>query len=368
MALASSNIKISDVKTALGETTNSLKSLCTSDKINKWSLWKPIQYNSSITESIIYQKNGGFTFPKYSSVEELTDTYLDSSSDITWTYNKPTSNYRLGDFRNYDHSAKSFCQYNITYDGNLYTVTFDNLSKYLRDFTPLQEYIECGFIVYKEDKTGNQYYIHSGPFDKNQGNIQVSMKFNVLNSGRYYAIPVLVAEPTASEFFPNSGELYYKSDMYDLPCVALDSVKRVVEYTGSSSSKFYNNLSCKLIYSYTVSEDSNGNTYVTINSLGLEIENENSTSYDIRIVVNNNGYYDDTRNMYDSTVTVGSNSTTSISSLVSENREWIKSPEHPILHFTFTTTVSGSNYTGQGSLSLPLNQDSGSTNFSIFWY
>ena len=84
MALGTTNISMSAVRTLLGESSWTLSGLCTSANINKWSKYKPVRG----------------TWP----AGEWPYTYgvlVDSS----WAYVQPNNNYRLGDFRNYDHDA-----------------------------------------------------------------------------------------------------------------------------------------------------------------------------------------------------------------------------------------------------------------------
>ena len=115
MALSSTNVKFSDVKTALGEETNSLKGLCTSNKINKWSLWKPIQKSSNINSvTDIYNSNCGFDI-----VEVKNGTISRNTISIEdWEYAKPTSNFRLGDFRNYNHSNTHWFNFSAELNSN----------------------------------------------------------------------------------------------------------------------------------------------------------------------------------------------------------------------------------------------------------
>ena len=83
MALGTTNIAMSAVRTLLGESAWTLSGLCTSDKINKWAKYKPVRG----------------TYPQ-SSIS----TYgIDVMDD--WAYIQPNSVYRLGDFRQYNHEA-----------------------------------------------------------------------------------------------------------------------------------------------------------------------------------------------------------------------------------------------------------------------
>lgn len=76
--------KISTVKNLLSVSSNSLKTLCTSPAINKWSKYKPEQNNWPASS------NGHYGIYIFND----------------WNYQKPTSGFRLGNFRNYDPGAK----------------------------------------------------------------------------------------------------------------------------------------------------------------------------------------------------------------------------------------------------------------------
>lgn len=106
---------INEVKTVLGESSTNLKSLFTSSKINKWSLWKPIKHTkvAGITESDIQSAHAGLTLQelKYNNAS-ITGTVGGTSAFKSATlypaeavYDRPiTSNIaRLGDFRWYSH-------------------------------------------------------------------------------------------------------------------------------------------------------------------------------------------------------------------------------------------------------------------------
>ena len=98
MALPTTNLKITDIKTVLGATTNKVSDLCTHSNINMWSRRKPVQ-DSRVEVPLSEVGNGnnndfGLTIPVYTG----DDTKLT-------TYTKPTYNFRLGDFRGYNHDA-----------------------------------------------------------------------------------------------------------------------------------------------------------------------------------------------------------------------------------------------------------------------
>lgn len=109
MSLSTTNISTTLVSQTIGDSSGDVGTLCTSPSINKWSKYKPISYNSVLG---IYGTSGTDT-TILASVNYGLSVY---SSDVPttafsneWTYNRPqggsTSPYRLGDFRNYNHTA-----------------------------------------------------------------------------------------------------------------------------------------------------------------------------------------------------------------------------------------------------------------------
>ena len=111
MALPITGINTTNVGQAIGFSSNNVGKLCDSPNINKWSRYKPISYNSV---GGIYGESGSDTTILKSLNFGLGATKIDRDTLTTseWTYLKPTggqySQYRLGDFRGYNHQAKPF--------------------------------------------------------------------------------------------------------------------------------------------------------------------------------------------------------------------------------------------------------------------
>lgn len=97
------NVTIKDVHDTLGESTYDLKSLCTSSKINIFSMYKPMDCTDNCYP-------GGTTgdygiIPKSCSLDEVASLYDGFCNG--WTYKRPTGNYRLSDFAGYYHGANA---------------------------------------------------------------------------------------------------------------------------------------------------------------------------------------------------------------------------------------------------------------------
>ena len=129
-------ITISQVATLLGENTRRLKALCTSSKINKWSVRKPIAHSkiADLTDAEVLAADAGMVFGNaaltpYYSAESLLSVLKKGTK---WTYTPPTGAYpnqpwRLGDFRGYVHRAGAWT--NAQLEGD---ITFDDLSRSVR--------------------------------------------------------------------------------------------------------------------------------------------------------------------------------------------------------------------------------------------
>jgi len=153
MALPTTGISTGLVKATIGASTNEVGALCTHPNINKWSRWKPVSSNKheGITIADLINKKFGFDIISKSTIFDLLTYY---STNSIWNYLKPTggasSPYRLGDFRNYDHSAyKSF---NTTQLNNFYYKTDDKIRNWIYNdqsaLTSLIRWDELGYDNY----------------------------------------------------------------------------------------------------------------------------------------------------------------------------------------------------------------------------
>lgn len=103
MALPGNGITISLVRNTLGENKNDVGQLCTSNRINQWSFYKPVTKNKLImTDADFYSVNDGFTCQSYNNAIDCWNACVNGE---TWTYQTAEAPWRLGDFRWYDHYA-----------------------------------------------------------------------------------------------------------------------------------------------------------------------------------------------------------------------------------------------------------------------
>lgn len=104
MALPTTDITTTLVKQAIGYESHNVGTLYSRPEINKWSKYKPVDYQSiaPLTDAQFKEANYGLTITN--------STNLDSP--VGWSYNKPIGGqyapYRIGDFRRYNHDALNF--------------------------------------------------------------------------------------------------------------------------------------------------------------------------------------------------------------------------------------------------------------------
>lgn len=103
--LGNTNITTTLVGNELGSSSRNVRELCTNSNINMWSRWKPIQSPNigGIDETILTQNRYGVSYASFVSMNSA-PTYFDNNMN-GWSYTRPTSIFRLGDFRNYKHNA-----------------------------------------------------------------------------------------------------------------------------------------------------------------------------------------------------------------------------------------------------------------------
>lgn len=124
--LPSTGITTKNVSSALGFSSTNVGNLCSSNKINKWSKWKPIGTNATtLDNNTISNIHSGLSIPTMNLYDyKLFATGEDFGSfniynpatQKKWTYSPPTGTasqpFRLGDFRNYQ--GASVPMFNLT--------------------------------------------------------------------------------------------------------------------------------------------------------------------------------------------------------------------------------------------------------------
>ena len=110
MALPNTNISTSLVGQTIDSGSRDVGTLCTHPNINKWSKWKPVRWNKvdDITLANLEAINYGIAYNSYANTGAIKTAY--EANEEVMAYAKPRGSlynepYRLGDFRNYEHSS-----------------------------------------------------------------------------------------------------------------------------------------------------------------------------------------------------------------------------------------------------------------------
>lgn len=109
MKLPGTDVSIMGVRNVLGHPSMDLGTLCTSDRINPFSKWKPVNCNAErLTEGLLADAKYGITILSAPGAASLVGL-IKGNGGLGFLYDRPkggvSSPYRLGDFRNYDHDA-----------------------------------------------------------------------------------------------------------------------------------------------------------------------------------------------------------------------------------------------------------------------
>lgn len=116
MALPTTGITTTIVKQAIGLASNSVNVLCNNYKINKWSKYKPVRYNSVAPNRgagadwwKATDGNCGINIPNYTTMDAMFAALR--AGTLMWEYLPPLGiagqPCRLADFRSYEHNAAS---------------------------------------------------------------------------------------------------------------------------------------------------------------------------------------------------------------------------------------------------------------------
>ena len=138
MSLGSTNITVSLVKNTLGDSAIDVGSLCLSPLVNRFSKYKPIDFNSFFPLSETDYANASYGFTLEQSVDAK------NSDNKEWKWRAPISAYRLSDFASYYHDAPVPIKHikGASFDVNRFSVGSHAI----------------GFTI-PEAPTGNEYYV-----------------------------------------------------------------------------------------------------------------------------------------------------------------------------------------------------------------
>ncbi len=200
-------VSIDDVKSVLGYGSDDLASLCTYEGINMWAKYKPVDSDNAFLDINTGWKGKrndcNINYPKATSIYDIKDYY--SQANNGFTHRTASAPYRLGDFRGYNHNARS--EYlgisttspsaedavSISAAYNLQSVDSDWIS--MKDLLNDGSSITYHFGVLLYNNNGNKLrYMRTS--DTNV------VKFTKVNAGTYTVYPFMSSVDYASSDFP----------------------------------------------------------------------------------------------------------------------------------------------------------------------
>lgn len=199
-------VSIDDVKSVLGYGSNDLASLCTYEGINMWAKYKPVDSDNAflnINTGWKGKRNDcNINYPKTTNIYDIKGYY--SQANNGFTHRTASAPYRLGDFRGYNHKAKS--EYlgisttnpsaedavSISAAYNLQSVDSDwiSMKDLLNDVSITYHF---GVLLYNNNNNKLQY-MRTSDTDV--------VKFTKVNAGTYTVYPFMSSVDYTSSDFP----------------------------------------------------------------------------------------------------------------------------------------------------------------------
>lgn len=220
-------VSIDDVKSVLGYGSNDLASLCTYEGINMWAKYKPVDSDNAFLDINTGWKGKrndcNINYPKATSIYDIKGYY--SQADNGFTYRTASAPYRLGDFRGYNHNARSeYLGIGTTSPSAEDAVSISaayNLQSVDSDWISMKDLLNDGDITYHfgvllYNNNGNKLqYMRTS--DTNV------VKFTKVNAGTYTVYPFMSSVDYTSSDFP-----LFQAGSY-IPIPVLQPITLVVE-------------------------------------------------------------------------------------------------------------------------------------------
>lgn len=199
-------VSIDDVKSVLGYGSNDLASLCTYEGINMWAKYKPVDSDNAFLDINTGWKGKrndcNINYPKATSIYDIKGYY--SQADNGFTHRTASAPYRLGDFRGYNHNARSeYLGIATTSPSAEDAVSISaayNLQSVDSDWISMKDLLNDGSITYHfgvllYNNNGNKLqYMRTS--DTNV------VKFTKVNAGTYTVYPFMSSVDYTSSDFP----------------------------------------------------------------------------------------------------------------------------------------------------------------------
>lgn len=319
MILPSKGISIQNVKTALNSKQNNLGALVANTNINKWSWWKPLDIvGKSIDENVIVDMNGGF-----SNLQDMKcDSILSLQNKIEqgqniWNYQRPQTEYRLGDFRNYNTDSIPWTTLKIV-DSGLDTelgLRFGerNYLPQLAQMSMCRDMNGYGLLFYYKNSAFDTKYYHLGTLSTNDADYNSTFRIAIdkIPSDTRWKIILCLSNTNATK-----GKMYDYSEVSAMGFRFMAMEAEPLEYINVDEiTKLFNNVACTL--NWVIGSYSNGRA---VFQGSFDVFNNNDEEIQMRIEIYNNAEVEENRTMYDNTLYIGANDFVSISDLA--NSTW----------------------------------------------
>lgn len=199
-------VSIDDVKSLLGYGSNDLASLCTYEGINMWAKYKPVDSDNAFLDINTGWKGKrndcNINYPKATNIYDIKGYY--SQADNGFTHRTASAPYRLGDFRGYNHNARSeYLEIGTTSPSAEDAVSISaayNLQSVDSDWISMKDLLNdvdityhFGVLLYNNNGNKLQYMRTS---DTN------IVKFTKVNAGTYTVYPFMSSVDYTSSDFP----------------------------------------------------------------------------------------------------------------------------------------------------------------------
>lgn len=228
-------VSIDDVKSVLGYGSNDLASLCTYEGINMWAKYKPVDSDNAFLDINTGWKGKrndcNINYPKATSIYDIKGYY--SQADNGFTHRTASAPYRLGDFRGYNHNARSeYLEIGTTSPSAEDAVSISaayNLQSVDSDWISMKDLLNDGNITYHfgvllYNNNGNKLqYMRTS--DTN------TVKFTKVNAGTYTVYPFMSSVAYTSSDFPQLQAGSY------IPIPVLQPITLVVKTRTDNASK-----------------------------------------------------------------------------------------------------------------------------------
>ena len=252
-------VTIADVKTALGETSNDLATLCRSDKINMWAKYKPVELNKTFTndefdfENRKWRDNAtwfkgadfegvgvcGIKIAHSNTLQSLTELYDKGLGN--WSRVKVGSTfacpYRLSDFIGYKHAAtvpfkRPFVTSKTNENGSVFaTMMIKNLGT--ENELTLQEFgklSEAYFGLALKNAAGQIAYFKTSDKPLKDGGTSVELQGMIFATGNYKAYVFLSSRALAFNTPPVQATYYTIHDFRPSAVEIVSEAQHINDY------------------------------------------------------------------------------------------------------------------------------------------